>query len=285
VALMYGGTQKAASTWIFGILQASGVPAAKNKEWHYWDRALGMRPRQRPKPPAGAPGITVAAFLESMAPAVPAATDVVRLRDLPPLRFGRHWPGHRRELVRNIRHLSGPSSALDQWASWMRCWKVGDFTPSNVVLTPPQWEEIALALPDLHVIASVRNPTERVWSALRMYRRQGRVTGTFTAEDALRFATTPGHRERSRVSETVEALRSLLSDDRLFVTSLDDVSARPKETIGRLSEFVGHRLVSPPTSVGRTPEPMPEEVAHALDAHFADEKARLEALVGHELVT
>jgi hypothetical protein len=272
--LMYGGTQKAASTWIHGVLTVSGLSAPRRKEWHYWDRALGMW--QTPRS-----GGSAAEFLDAVTPGELIDENSVALSGLPPFRLGTHFPDRRRD---PRRYFPVPTSALDQWISWMNIWQVGDFTPSNAVLKRHHWQEISDNLPNLHVIVGVRNPTMRLWSAIRHYKERGGFTGPFEPKDALRFAATPGHRERSRISSTIKTLQELLPANRLLIVSLDEVARRPKATVGRLAQFVKTELaLVPPQNVGIS-EPIPREIFYALRAYFDDELAELQRIVQHDLV-
>jgi hypothetical protein len=271
---MYGGTQKAASSWIHCVLRTSGLSTARRKEWHYWDRAFGMW--QNPRS-----GGHAAEFLESVMPRERIYDSSVALDDLPHFRLGAHFPGRRRD---PRRYYPVPTSALNQWASWMNIWQVGDFTPSNAILQKHHWQEIANSVPNLQVIVGVRNPTMRLWSAIRHYRKRGAFTGPFESKHALRLASTPGHRERSRISLTIRTLQEILPVDRLLVVSIDEVARRPKATVGRLEQFLDTELVSaPPQNVGIS-EPIPPDMFDALCAHFDDELAELQRIVQHELV-
>jgi hypothetical protein len=244
------------------------------KEWHYWDRALGMRLGTRS-------GDSVAEFLDAVTPGEPTDAKSVALSDLPPFRFGTHFPGRRQD---PRRYFPVPTSALNQWVSWMKIWEIGDFTPSNAILKQNHWQEIANNLPELQVIVGVRNPTMRLWSAIRHYRKWWGVTGPFEPKDALRLASTPGHRERSRISSTIKILQEILPTNRLLVVSMDEVALRPAAAVGRLEQFVDKELAwVAPQNVGMS-EPMPRDMFDALSAHFDDELTSLERIVQHELV-
>lgn len=295
--LMYAGTQKAGSTWLHAVLVAGGMSTGPDKEWHVWDRALGMRTgpwwagQGLGRPP------TWAGLIDWMVAETRPVGDVP-LASLAPLGHRRLWRGRTPLGVRALRRgeaTLGPAlrflaaggpwsrSVLDEWVAWMRVWDVGDFTPGNVVLSRSQWAELVAAVPDLRVVMSVRNPTQRLWSFVRAKVRRGRVVGEPMPEEAVRYSMVPLVRERSFASVTLEHLRAVLPEERLFVVTLDDISESGDAVAERLGRFVGRPLRAlPPKKVGPV-RPMPRAVEEALDRHFREELERLESLVGRPL--
>jgi hypothetical protein len=295
--LMYAGTQKAGSSWLHAVLVASGLSSAREKEWHHWDRVLGVR-EDSPAivealghPPTWQELIRLRRTVER-----PAAD--LRLASLAPLGHRELWgedtplsvrtvlrrPGASVEAARFLRR-GGPwrTDALAAWAAWMGVWDIGDFTPANVVLSGPQWREIAGALPDLRVIASVRDPAERLWSFLKARVDRGLVAGDPTPDEVLAYLELPVAQERSFVSETIADVRAAFPPEQVLVLSLDAIAESRASVLERLSRFVGRPLVDlSPRNAGR-PRPMPPAVAAVLRPRLAEEHARLEELVGRRL--
>lgn len=283
-AFMYGGTQKAASSWLHAAIRTSRVDASSVKEWHYWDRLIvtpsgaGMVSRSRGGP------LTPTEFAEALE-ARGIAGDV-SLASLPARPLHEVWPGERRDLPRSAGapDLIRPRTALAQWVALMRRWQVGDFTPANSLLSPSQWSEICSAMPSLHVITAVRNPTTRFWSVIRMCQRRGVISRPPDPDEAVRIARAPGFAERSRISRTLIALRARLPADQVLVITFDEVRSDPRRALDRLGRFLGAELTDPgATNVG-LPGAMPEDVRERLEDHFRDEVDLLADLIGEAVI-
>jgi hypothetical protein len=171
-------------------------------------------------------------------------------------------------------------NALVHWKRLMSESDLGDFTPSNVVLSEDHWREIVVAIPNVQVFVGVRNPSRRVWSALRMLERNGILDGNISPEEVLEFVDLPGQAERSFVSRTIQHLHGAQAN--VFAFSLDEV-ASDSALLYRISDFVGVQVsAQPPINVG-APRAMPPTVAAALDARFAEELGWLEETVRRKL--
>lgn len=284
--LMYAGTQRAGSTWIRAVLDASGLSSSPEKEWHYWDRALGMRDNiRRARTDLGHPPDLRELTAWSTATLRPAGD--VPLASLPPLTARRlwfkRWPDRRARARHALRGGLLRRSALGEWASWMRVWDIGDFTPDNVVLSRRQWAEIADALPDLRVIVSVRDPVQRLLSNLRRYLGKGLLVGELTPEAVLAYVALPTPHRASFASRTLEDVRAAFPAERVLVLCLDDIVESSSDVLDRLGAFVGRRLHDLPARNVTAASPVPGGLEEALQAHFAVERSRLEAAIGRPL--
>lgn len=290
--LMYAGTQKAASTWLHSALRTVPGLAVARKEWHYWDNVNRVAPRVAELFDVSAGPRSASRFAAVFEASPPTG---VRLAEAAPRR---RWAtirtsgaltgrpiGLRAEAA--VAALRPTGSALAQWVAIMRRWDVGDFTPDNCVLSEAQWAEIAAAAPDLQVVVGVRNPARRAWSSLSMYVDRGWLVPHFTPEEALRILAAPMHRERSRISATVEALHRVFGADRVLLVALDDVAERPREVVREVLRRLGAVRPLPadlpaPDNVGGG-RVVPPPIREALEGEFASELARLERLAGREL--
>jgi hypothetical protein len=279
MTVMYGGTQKAASSWLYAVLRDSTMKVARPKEWHYWSKVLGFNPQvKRLSGELGRP-LTFEEFLDESRRTLPLSG--VRLDELAPLngfaprgrwtRFSRYY----------TRMQTRPTSALDHWVRLMTAYDVGDFTPANVVLTREHWGEIIEAIPDLRVIVGIRNPSQRVWSTLRRRFAGGLLDGSVSPEQVIDFVSLPGQFQRSFVSQTIRSLQSVGA--KIFVYSLDEV-ADDETLLERVGDFVGaHLNPHPPENVG-PPSAIPPAIAEVLGTHFRREQEFLEELAGRSLV-
>ena len=285
--LMYAGTQRAASTWIRAVLDASGMSSSPEKEWHYWDRVLGMRDDVR-RAAADLGHRPDLRELTAWAAADLRPVGDVGLATLPPLTSRRLWFKRRPDRVARLRRLlrGGPlrRSALGEWTSWMRVWDIRDFTPDNVVLTRSQWSEIDRALPGLKVVVSVREPVQRLLSNVRRYLQKGLLVGAPTAEDLLAYVELPTTNRLSFASGTLEDVLTVFGEERVLAVCLDDVVEDPARVLQRLSGFVGRRLADVPARNVTAAHPLDGELAEALSERFREERSRLEALFGRPLV-
>lgn len=129
MTVIYAGTQKAASSWLHRSLEASSLSVAPRKEWHYWDRVLGfvtpierlVREHER--------ALRFDEFLAVLTDVRPDRE--AQLGKMPAVPRTSIGPEARLRPFRDLRYLReilAPRSALEQWASILRRWDVGDFT-------------------------------------------------------------------------------------------------------------------------------------------------------------
>lgn len=280
MALVYAGTQKAASSWLNVVCRKSGLDVGPRKEWHFWDRAFGVKHPARHD--------RTDSFQSFLIKASENSFDLPEsLHSVAPLPISQAWPSGRRDFIRRglprFRQTLRPVDALDQWSGFLAAWQVGDFTPENVLLTEQHWREIEAAVPNLRVIIGVRDPVRRAWSAISMYYRGRRFSDLPSPEEAIAFVEAPVHRQRSFVSMTLRAVRAALPQDRSFSVTVDDIAEDPESVVRRLSEFIGSPLHSVPPVRAPHALPIPPEIEAALEERLLGERKILEELVGREL--
>lgn len=276
---VYGGTQKAASSWLIAVLRTSrGLKVAHPKEWNYWSEVLGYAAHERVRVTELQRPLTMAELIARARALSPLSG--VRLDSVAPrMAFSPSSRRVRTSVARMLRPR--PTSALEHWARLVSPYDIADFSPSNVVLGASQWEELRTAVPDLKVIVGIRNPTQRTWSALRMSVRKGILEGGFASAEVLEYLTLPGREQLTFVSRTVRNLKQAGVD--VLVISVDEV-ANDATLLRRLGEFVGASLSPlPPRHVGPS-RPMPPALRELLDDRLREELDLLEGTAGHSLV-
>lgn len=146
----------------------------------------------------------------------------------------------------------GMSWYRDQFAAWDREPLVGEASPSYLSLKhkPAQVaERIDETLPGVRVIAIVRQPVDRMYSAMLQYIKRGALPPETDLFELIR--------DRDPVLEHIDLLgASLYSQaihryrrrfgDRLLVLFYDDVCDRPEEVYSSVLEHIGARPFLPP---------------------------------------
>lgn len=264
--IVYGGTQKAGSGWLYRTLASDPSLTRFRKEWHYW-RSVGRVDASR---------------LSELAPLdAPALQQQKFARLLSRDARSRVW-GRGGRLSRMI-GLAEHESALEQWVTLCRSVDIADFTPSNVLLSEPQWSEIAAAVPEARIIVSVRNPVQRAWSQIRKDRRK-RPEASLDEDAVIEAALSPAVRRRSCVAATVRLLLTRWPGQ-VLVTSLDDISEDPLSVAADLASFagVGRSLVTPGVVNAGLPAEMPRGARAVLEREWASELADLEDIASRPL--
>ena len=112
---------------------------------------------------------------------------------------------------------------------------IGELTPgylySDMALT-----RIAEELPGVKLVATLRNPIERDWSAYLHMKRNGQVTGTFAEEmnGEFRFI-----RDYGCYADYLPRLFELFPRERVKLFVFDDLSRHPERFARELYEFLG----------------------------------------------
>ncbi|MBA9003556.1 sulfotransferase family protein [Thermomonospora cellulosilytica] len=167
-------------------------------------------------------------------------------------------------------------------------------------------ERIARDLPGVRLIAMVRDPVERAFSAHAQEVRRGFETEPFERALELEEARLAGevekmladphylsfsvqhhaYRARGRYVEQLERMERLFGRDRIHVIDSHELSANPEAVYDRLLEFLGLPNLGYPTferhNAAPRPAPMPESVRRELTEHFEPYDARLADWLGRE---
>ena len=182
---------------------------------------------------------------------------------------------------------------------------VGEASPSYL-FHPEAAERVAMLLPDVRVIALLRDPIDRAYSHYQHEVALGREALTF--EEALerederlrgeveRMLEDPRYfshawwnytyRSRGLYAEQLERWFAAVPRDRVLVLESSELGDRPAETYSRVLEFLGappHELDDFPRVFEREYEPMREETRATLAAFYAGPNRRLSELLGRDL--
>jgi hypothetical protein len=183
----------------------------------------------------------------------------------------------------------------------------GEATP-YYLLNPLVPQRVARALPDVRLIALLREPVERAYSHYLLMCRAGRERLSFQKAIAAEEKRLSGEEERiladpcyrSRKHRTFSYVtRGLYADqlerwfehfprDQLLVLRAEDLLARPAETYFEVLEFLGlqpHTLdefVRHNRPETPAPAPIAPELRARLQERFAEPNARLAALLGRD---
>jgi Sulfotransferase domain len=182
---------------------------------------------------------------------------------------------------------------------------VGEASPSYLFhpLAPRRALEL---VPDVRLIAILRNPVERAFSHYNHEVALGREPLAFEeaieaeterlegeVERMLREPTYFSHAwwnytylGRGRYAEQLERWLEVFPRDRLLVLTTDELSKAPAATYGRTLDFLGlerHLLPSFPRLNAREYGRLPPATRRRLVSHFAEPNARLGELLGRDL--
>lgn len=178
----------------------------------------------------------------------------------------------------------------------------GEATP-EYLLDPRAPRRMAELIPEVKLIASLRNPVDRAYSQFQMNRREGiepveLFSDALSLEDA-RFGTPQERRRATRqrpsMAKWTHYLRrghyaDALSDwfaafprERFCIVTFDDLTARAERTVGTLEGFLGlaphtHDALKP-YNTGSYP-PLEEPTRSALVDYFRPHNERLYNLLG-----
>ncbi|MGH2704215.1 MAG: sulfotransferase domain-containing protein [Actinomycetota bacterium] len=164
-------------------------------------------------------------------------------------------------------------------------------------------ERIAGHLPEVKLIAVLRDPVIRAWSHYQYSVRRGfehlpieealeRESGRLAGEDE-RLRSDPAYQSfshrhhtylaRGRYAEHLESLSEHVPPSRVLVLQSEQMFADPKQTLKLIFDFLGLEQVEltglPPYNAGSYDD-MPAHVRARLEAYYAEPNARLYALPG-----
>jgi Sulfotransferase domain len=166
-------------------------------------------------------------------------------------------------------------------------------------------ERIGRDLPDVRLLAMLRDPVERAYSAYKHERARGYETESFERaldlEDdrldgqAERMLADPAYqsfshrhhayRRRGQYAEQLARIHRYVPAARVHVLESESFFADPERTYGAVLEFLGLPVVMPDRFDrwnARPSSPMPEETRSRLRAHFAGHDQQLAQMLGRE---
>ena len=180
----------------------------------------------------------------------------------------------------------------------------GEGSPSYIahIWTPPRIRQL---LPEVKLIAVLRNPVDRAYSQFQMSRKEG-VENLESFEEAIareedrlrpevdRMTADPyytswdygswSYLTRSRYAEQVERWLAHFPREQLLFLRAEDLFVEPQQVLDRTHEFLGlpvHRYESiTPMNPGAYDDVIPRETRARLAAYFRPHNDRLRELTG-----
>jgi Sulfotransferase domain len=182
--------------------------------------------------------------------------------------------------------------------------RVGEASPSYL-FHPLAPERVARLVPDVRLIALVRNPVDRALSHYNHELALGRESLPFEQALEQEDARMEGELERmrdpryfshawwnftylsrGRYAEQLERWLAHFPRERLLVFPSEDLLERPGETYGKVLEFIGappYELESYPRIFTREYEGMDPHTRGRLNEYFAEPNRHLYELLGRDL--
>ena len=118
---------------------------------------------------------------------------------------------------------------------------VGEVTPSylsDIKSTSRIWEH----LPQVKLIASLRNPTERAFSSYKGHVMSGRLSREdtiFEAENKLSFSNQSSILKHGHYADHLKRFYSYFPKENILVLFYDDLRAEPLNFIQKIYDFIG----------------------------------------------
>lgn len=207
------GAQKAGTTWLHQYLCGyAGADFGMHKEYHVWDAVFSELCAEF--------RVTPEMLVQSTANG-PVANEPSILRYAM-----QHFPGIYPAYFARL--LSG-----DKWLT-------GDITPAYACLGKTALLQVKQAIESagmqVKVVFLMRDPFERCWSAIRMYKQTADLEGS--DEDCLaRLYRSEHFQFRTMYQETIRALESVFRPDAIFYGFYESLFT--EATLDRLSDFLG----------------------------------------------
>jgi len=216
--------------------------------------------------------------------------------------------------AKELHYADRPHNA-ERGASWYRSWfplrstlvrtgrshgqeraRCGEATPAYLAVSGSAGR-LRAVVPDVALVALLREPGERAWSHYRMRARDHADAAGFLAEieaeaeelvggwvpkhdrDALRH----GLLRQGHYAEELAEWYDVFDAEQILLVRSEDLFADPAPTYRRVCRHLGLPEAAPPAfriaNAGR-PSDLPPDARAWLDAHFAEPNARLAELTG-----
>jgi hypothetical protein len=183
----------------------------------------------------------------------------------------RYWFG--RKSVHWYTHLYNSGSMIS-----------GDMTPMLYLLTTNQILEIKAHLPQIKIIIHLRDPVERVWSNLNMFRnRNTRKDDEDITLKKLRHALDWNIHSLPSYYDLIQKWQNVFGEKQILINYYDEIVTHPAQVLTRTVNFLGLQMqdytgiqedINVPVNVTEK-TPMPDEIRHFLTLQFQDEVKKL----------
>jgi hypothetical protein len=149
---------------------------------------------------------------------------------------------------------------------------VGDVTPSYAGLSAAVLTSVRQSLERrgfaMKVLFLMRDPVDRVWSAVRMMRRQGLLAGGSDAAWVRKLFRTPDFEFRTRYDKTIRNLEAAFSAEHLHFQFYETLFS--PGTIRAITDFLGLRFIEPDTNARANASPKTEAIPGDLQRAVAE---------------
>ncbi|MEO8295265.1 MAG: sulfotransferase domain-containing protein [Gemmatimonadota bacterium] len=167
---------------------------------------------------------------------------------------------------------------------------------TSYLANPDSPARIRSVLPEVKMIALLRDPVDRAISNYFHEQRTGRETlpiaEAFRAEESRRVEMGLGHlsyRTRGLYAEQLERYYTLFPREQILVLRSETLFAEPAKVMAQVCRFIGvdsaldTREYEPRNVGGYDPAKVPVEVYEALTAFYAPHNERLYSLLGRDM--
>lgn len=113
----------------------------------------------------------------------------------------------------------------------------GEVTPAYAMLNPDTIAHIAKFSPDLKLIYLLRNPIDRIWSQMNMFRRRSDTRGDISDEEVMAIKKDKlfGH---TRYIAHIERWTEHFDGSKLFIGFFDQIKEEPSQLIQDVFSFL-----------------------------------------------
>lgn len=123
---------------------------------------------------------------------------------------------------------------------------IGEVTPAYAALPVEGWRHIHRLEPSTRIVFLMREPGERLWSALRYFANNRPESGVLDSVDRMkRFVSRPNNVAKTRYDLTIQHLRTFFDESQLLFAFYEDVFASSVSQSAFLSELCAFLGVSP----------------------------------------
>jgi len=116
---------------------------------------------------------------------------------------------------------------------------VGEITPSYSILTSQDVAKVQTINPDLKLIFIIRNPIERAWSAIRLYKQTNPDFDINSDAKIISLLQERGNLLRSDYERTIDTFLQHFNPDQLLVCFYDAIQNAPGRLMDDITHFLG----------------------------------------------
>ena len=131
--------------------------------------------------------------------------------------------------------------ANDNWyLTLMGCKRgcfTGDITPAYATLDRNRIVEIKELLPDIKIIFIMRNPVDRVWSAVRMEYKRGKIK-SISDDEFTREPKSNEYMKRTQYTKTIDDWVSVYGEENVFLCFYEEIIEHPMKLLENITSFL-----------------------------------------------